>query len=168
MKNNQYKLEKDEANMFKTFEPPPPWIPPAEDMTASANRALELAESEAKRFKHGYIGAEHLLLAIVALAEGVASSSLKAQGMTLEKLKKDVNYQVGTGGSVTARKPLAFSPTMKKIIAMGIGKARSLGHELAGPEHLLEAIIEEDQNIALTILRSMKVDPGKVQKEMLK
>jgi len=154
--------------MFKTIEITPPWIPPAENMTESANRALALAEGEAKRFKHGYIGAEHLLLGIVSLADGIACSSLKAQGLTLEKLKKDVNYQSGTGGSVSARNPLTFTPTMKKIIALGIGNAQSSRHELAGPEDLLGAIIEEGQNIAISILSTMKIDQGKLQRELRK
>ena len=149
--------------MFRQVEITPPWIPPTEEMNPSANRAVSIAESEAIRLKHDYIGAEHLLLGILSLDEGIACSSLKSQGMTPDKLRTDAKYQTGSG-----RKTPRFTPTMMKIIPMGIAKAKSSGQDLATPENLFEAIIEEGQNIAILILDSMKVDTGAVQKKIRK
>ena len=149
--------------MYKPFVISPPWIPPAESMNANANRAISFAETEAVRFKHDYIGAEHLLLGILTLDEGVASSSLKAQGMTSDKLLTDAKFQPGSG-----RKAPRFTPTMIKIITMGIASAKSAGEDLATPENLLSAILEEGQNIAIVIMEKMKIDTGAVQKKMRK
>lgn len=147
--------------MFKPIESTPPWIPPLESLTASARQALSIAESESIRLKQDYIGAEHLLLGIASLEEGAACASLKSQGMTLEKLLADPQYSPGPG-----RKTPRFTPTMMKIVPMSVEKAKELGEELASPERLLEAIIDEGQNIALVILKNLKIDPRAVQRKI--
>lgn len=149
--------------MFRPIEATPPWIPPTECLTPSAQQALSIAESESLRLKQDYIGAEHLLLGIVSLDEGNACASLKAQGMTLEKLLADAQYHHGAG-----RKPPRFTPTMMKIIPLSIEKAKALGEELASPERLLDAIIDEGQNIAIVILNNLKIDTAALQRKMKK
>src|SRR5713226_4907900 len=93
-----------------------------------AKRVLALAQDEAIRFNHNYIGVEHLLLGLVREGEGVAARVLDSLGVDLSKVRVAVEFVIGRGTEGTAPSEIVLSPRTKKVIELAIDEARKLGH----------------------------------------
>src|SRR5512132_2445273 len=93
-----------------------------------AKRVLALAQDEAIRFNHNYIGTEHLLLGLAREGEGVAAKTLDALGVTLSNLRSSVEKIIGRGDSSFTPSQISLSPRTKKVIELAIDEARKLGH----------------------------------------
>src|SRR3989304_1950502 len=106
-------------------------------------RALALAQGQAIRFNHNYIGTEPLLLGLVREGEGVAARVLDSLGVELSKVRTAVEFIIGRGVSTTAPNDITLSPRTKKVIELAIDEARKLGHSHAGTEHLLLGLVRE-------------------------
>ena len=141
------------------------WI---KNFTPRAKHVLILAQKEAEHFNHDYIGAEHLLLGIVALGEGVAVAALKAVGVNLQSLRLEVEKNTTPAGSTKQDGPPPFTPVLKKILLMSANEAKSMNYNFIGTEHLLLAILREGQSTAAKVLRNMKVDLEKIRKEVMR
>jgi len=100
-----------------------------------AKRVLALAQDEAIRFNHNYIGTEHLLLGLVREGEGVAARVLDSLGVELSKVRTAVEFIIGRGDSTTSPSEITLSPRTKKVIELAIDEARKLGHSHVGTEH---------------------------------
>jgi diadenosine tetraphosphate (Ap4A) HIT family hydrolase len=128
-----------------------------------AKRVLALAQDEAIRFGHNYMGVEHLLLGLVREGEGVAARVLESFGVELGKVRTSVEQVVGRNESTTPPSEITLSPRLKKVIELAIEEAKKLGHSHVGTEHLLLGIVREGESIASGVLRSLGVELEKIR-----
>src|SRR5437867_5692837 len=132
-----------------------------------AKRVLALAQDEAIRFNHNYIGTEHLLLGLVREGEGVAAQVLTALRVDLAKVRTALEFIVGRGDAATSPSEITLSPRTKKVIELAIDEARKLGHSQVGTEHLLLGLVREGEGIASGILESLGVSMARVRAKVL-
>src|SRR5437764_728665 len=132
-----------------------------------AKRVLALAQDEAIRFNHNYIGVEHLLLGLVREGEGVAARVLDSLGVELSKARTAVEFIIGGGDATTSPSEITLSPRTKKVIELAIDEARKLGHSYVGTEHLLLGIVREGEGIASGVLESLGVSLEKVRHQVI-
>ena len=132
-----------------------------------AKRVLALAQDEAIRFNHNYIGTEHLLLGLVREGEGVAARALDAMGIELSKVRRAVEFIIGRGDSTTSPSEITLSPRTKKVIELAIDEARRLGHSHVGTEHLLLGLVREGEGIASGVLESLGVSLEAMRKKVM-
>jgi ATP-dependent Clp protease ATP-binding subunit ClpC len=133
--------------------------------TERARRVLSLAQEEALRFNHNYIGTEHLLLGLVREGEGVAAKVLANLGVELNKVRSAVEFIIGRGDR-TVTGEIGLTPRAKKVIELAVDEARRLGHHYIGTEHLLLGLVREGEGIAAGVLESLGVSLDKVRAEV--
>jgi catechol 2,3-dioxygenase-like lactoylglutathione lyase family enzyme len=131
-----------------------------------AKRVLALAQDEAIRFNHRYIGTEHLLLALVREGQSVAARALDALGIKLSSVRSAVELKVKRGDP-PAPSEITLSPGVKKVIDLAIDEARRLGHSHVGPEHLLLGLLGEGEGIAAGVLQSLGASLETVREEVM-
>src|SRR6059036_175901 len=132
-----------------------------------AKRVLALAQDEAIRFNHNYIGVEHLLLGLVREGEGAAAKALASLGVELSKLRTAVEFTIGRGDSTTSPSQITLAPRTKKVIENAIDEARMLGHSHVGTEHLLLGIVREGEGVASGVLESLGVSLEQVRHQVI-
>ena len=133
--------------------------------TERAQKAILLSQEEAKKFNHNYVGTEHMLLGLMAEEQGIAATTLKEFGITLEKTRKQVYELVGMGEENVEL--VGFTPRTKRVFEIASNEARNMGHSYVSTEHLLLGLIAEGEGIAATILRRMGVEPQKVAEKII-
>jgi ATP-dependent Clp protease ATP-binding subunit ClpC len=133
--------------------------------TERARRVLTLAQEEALRFNHNYIGTEHLLLGLVREGEGVAAKVLANLGVELNKVRSAVEFIIGRGDRAVMGE-IGLTPRAKKVIELAVDEARRLGHHYIGTEHLLLGLVREGEGIAAGVLESLGVSLDKVRAEV--
>jgi ATP-dependent Clp protease ATP-binding subunit ClpA len=132
-----------------------------------AKRVLALAQDEAVRFNHNYIGTEHLLLGLIREGEGVAARVLDSLGVELSKVRKLVEFIIGRGDTTTSPSEITLSPRTKKVIELAVDEARKLGHSHVGTEHILLGIVREGEGIASGVLESLGVSLEKIRHQVI-
>src|SRR3972149_3186542 len=132
--------------------------------TERARRVLSLAQEEAQRFNHNYIGTEHLLLGLVREGNGVAAKVLANLGVELNKVRSAVEFIIGRGDR-TVTGEIGLTPRAKKVIELAVDEARRLNHHYIGTEHLLLGLVREGEGIAAGVLESLGVNLEKVRSE---
>ena len=132
-----------------------------------AKRVLALAQDEAIRFNHNYIGVEHLLLGLVREGEGVAARVLDSLGIDLSKARSSVEVMIGRGKETTSPSEITLSPRTKKVIELAVDESRKLGHSHVGTEHLLLGIVREGQSVGAGVLESMGVNLEQVRHQVI-
>ena len=132
-----------------------------------AKRVLALAQEEAIRLRHNYIGSEHLLLGLVREGESVAARVLNSLGVEVSKVRTAVEFIIGAGDAPTTPSEITLSPRTKKVIELAIDEARRMGHSHVGPEHLLLGLVREGQGIASGVIESLGVTLTKVRQQLL-
>ena len=135
--------------------------------TKRARQVLILAQEEAQRFQHNYIGTEHLLLGLVREGEGVAAQVLVNLGVELDKVRRAVESIIGRGDRVVLGE-VGLTPRAKKVIELAVDEARRLNHRFVGTEHLLLGLIREGEGIAAGILESLSLQLEQVRTETLR
>ena len=135
-----------------------------EKFTERARKVLTLAQEEAQRFNHNYIGTEHILLGLVREGEGVAAKVLANLGVELEKVRSAVEFIIGRGER-TVRGEIGLTPRAKRVIELAVDEARRLGHNYIGTEHLLLGLLREGEGVAAGVLESLGVGLEKVREE---
>jgi len=123
--------------------------------TQRAQKAIILAQQEAKRLNHDYLGTEHILLGLVALGEGVAAQVLQDLGIDLKKVRREVEKMVGAGDNIILVGEVPFSPRAKKVLELAVQEAQDMGHNYVGTEHLLLGLIREEEGVAAKVLESL-------------
>ncbi|QJW93022.1 ATP-dependent Clp protease, ATP-binding subunit ClpC [Frigoriglobus tundricola] len=125
--------------------------------TDRARKVMQLANREARRFNHEYIGAEHILLGLVAEANGVAGHVLKNRHVDLDVIRREVEkiVQHGPGGEQVVMGRLPHTPRAKKVIEYSIEEARNLNHNYVGTEHLLLGLLREQEGVAAQVLMNL-------------
>ncbi len=135
--------------------------------TDRARKVLTLAQDEAQRFNHNYIGTEHLLLGLVREGEGVAARVLENMDVELPKVRTAVEFIIGRGDRPVVGE-VGLTPRAKRVIELAIDEARRLGHNYIGTEHLLLGLVREGEGIAAGVLESLGVNLDKVRHEVIR
>ena len=135
-----------------------------EKFSERARRVLSLAQEEAQRFNHNYIGTEHILLGLVRETEGVAAKVLANLSVELVKVRSAVEFIIGRGERPTPGE-IGLTPRAKKVIELAVDEARRLGHHYIGTEHLLIGLMREGEGVAAGVLESLGVSLDKVRAE---
>jgi len=135
-----------------------------EKFSERARRVLSLAQEEAQRFNHNYIGTEHILLGLVRETEGVAALVLSNLNVELVKVRSAVEFIIGRGERPTPGE-IGLTPRAKKVIELAVDEARRLSHHYIGTEHLLIGLMREGEGVAAGVLESLGVSLEKVREE---
>jgi Clp amino terminal domain, pathogenicity island component len=138
-----------------------------ERFTRRARKVVVLAQEEAARLHHNYIGTEHILLGLVSEGEGVASQALTSLGVTLEAVREQVESIVGYGEGGTGGQ-VPFTPRAKKVLELGLREAMQLGHNYIGTEHFLLGLVREGQGVASRVFSNLDIAPDRVRREVLR
>jgi ATP-dependent Clp protease ATP-binding subunit ClpC len=135
-----------------------------EKFSERARRVLSLAQEEAQRFNHNYIGTEHILLGLVRETEGVAALVLSNLNVELVKVRSAVEFIIGRGERPTPGE-IGLTPRAKKVIELAVDEARRLNHHYIGTEHLLIGLMREGEGVAAGVLESLGVSLEMVREE---
>ncbi len=133
--------------------------------TERARKVLALAQEEARRFNHNYIGTEHILLGLVREEEGMAAKILSNLGIGLNKVRAAVEFIIGRGEGSTQNE-VGLTPRAKRVIELAVDEARLLGHQYIGTEHILLGLLREGEGVAAGVLESLGVSVERVHSEL--
>ena len=134
--------------------------------TNKAKKVIEIANDISIEFGHNYIGTEHILYGLVKEGEGIAAKVLLNKGITDEKIYKKIEELLGKGKEI--KESLGFTPRSKKVLENAFLEAKRIGYNFIGTEHLLLAIIKEDNSIAVRIISELKGEIPKIYNEIAK
>ncbi|MBD0348927.1 MAG: hypothetical protein ICV59_07225 [Thermoleophilia bacterium] len=161
--------------------PPPAWGPPGrrrggrrafERFTRAARAAVALAQEEAQDvFRHDYIGTEHLLLGLLRAEAGGAAHALTALGVTLERARDELTRAVGEGRHVECSRgrrgrQIPFTPRAKRVLEQALREARSRRHGRIGTEHVLLALVGDEEGLAAQMLAELGATPAAVTEQV--
>jgi len=135
--------------------------------TERAQRVILIAQEEAKRLNHDYVGTEHLLLGLIALGEGVAAQVMANLGVDLRRVRAEIEKIVGTGDNVMLLGEIPFTPRAKKVLELAVEEAQNMGHNYVGTEHLLLGLIREEEGVAARVLENIGVRLDVVREEVI-
>ena len=138
-----------------------------ERLTDRARKVMALANQEAQRFNHEYIGTEHILLGLVKEGSGVGANVLKNLDIDLRKVRLEVEKLVKSGPDMVTMGKLPQTPRAKKVIEYAIEEARSLNHNYVGTEHLLLGLLREMDGVAAQVLMNLGLKLEEVREEVL-
>ena len=134
--------------------------------TEHARKAMGLARNEALRLNHDYMGPEHFLLGLLHVDGGVAGDVLAALGQSAARIRREVEANVEPGDQAVTAQRLPFTPRAKRVLESMMAEAEAFGHERLGTEHLLLALVLEEESIAGRALAKLEVRPDFVRKEI--
>jgi len=138
-----------------------------ERFTDRARKVMALANQEAQRFNHEYIGTEHILLGLVKEGSGVGANVLKNLDVDLRKVRLEVEKLVKSGPDMVTMGKLPQTPRAKKVIEYAIEEARNLNHNYVGTEHLLLGLLREHEGVAAQVLMNLNLKLEEVREEVL-
>ncbi len=138
-----------------------------ERFTDRARKIMALANQEAQRFNHEYIGTEHILLGLVREGSGVGANVLKNLDVDLRKVRLEIEKLVKSGPDMVTMGKLPQTPRAKKVIEYAIEEARALNHNYVGTEHLLLGLLRESEGVAAQVLMNLGLKLDKVREEVL-
>jgi len=134
--------------------------------TERARTVLTLAQEEAQRFRHNYIGTEHLLLGLVREGNGLAAKVLINMDVELEEVRRKVETIIGRGDRIVMG-AVGLTPRAKKVVELAVDEARRLNHHYIGTEHLLLGLIREGEGIGAGVLEELGVGLQRVRREVM-
>ncbi|HWE35314.1 MAG TPA: Clp protease N-terminal domain-containing protein, partial [Isosphaeraceae bacterium] len=138
-----------------------------ERFTDRARKVMQLANQEAQRFNHEYVGTEHVLLGLIKEGSGVAANVLKNLDVDLRKIRNEVEKIVQAGPDMVTMGKLPQTPRAKKVIEYAIEEARNLNHNYVGTEHLLLGLLREQEGVAAQVLMNLNLKLEEVREEVL-
>ena len=138
-----------------------------ERFTDRARKVMQLANQEAQRFNHEYIGTEHMLLGLVKEGTGVAANVLKNLEVDLRKIRIEVEKLVQSGPEMITMGKLPQTPRAKKVIEYSMEEARNLNHNFVGTEHILLGLLREQEGVAAQVLMNLGLKLEEVREEVL-
>jgi ATP-dependent Clp protease ATP-binding subunit ClpC len=138
-----------------------------ERFTDRARKVMQLANQEAQRFNHEYIGTEHILLGLIREGGGVAVNVLKDLDIDLYRVRKDTENILMPGPDMVTMGKLRQTPRAKKVIEYSIEEARNLNHNYVGTEHLLLGLLREQEGVAAQVLMNRGLKLEEVREEVL-
>jgi ATP-dependent Clp protease ATP-binding subunit ClpC len=135
--------------------------------TDRVKKVMQLAREESVRLGNDYVGTEHLLLGLIREGEGVAIAVLKNLSVDLEELSRDIERSINTsGGMMTIGQMIPFTPRAKKVLEVAAQEARTMGHRYIGTEHLLLALLKDNESAAANALATVQVEYDGVKEEI--
>ena len=137
-----------------------------ERFTDRARRVVVLAQEEARRLDHNYIGTEHLLLGLIREADGVAAKALESLGIGLDAVRQQVEEIIGQGQQAPSGH-IPFTPRAKKVLELSLREALQLGHNYIGTEHILLGLIREADGVAAQVLVRLGADLNRVRQQVI-
>ena len=137
-----------------------------ERFTDRARKVMQLANQEAQRFSHEYIGTEHILLGLIKEGSGVAANVLKNLDIDLRKVRLEVEKLVQPGPETVTMGKLPQTPRCKKALEIAIAAATELNHNYIGTEHMLLGLAREEDGVAHTVLKSLGVTGETVERQI--
>ena len=135
-----------------------------EKFSERARRVLSLAQEEAQRFNHNYIGTEHILLGLSRETNGVAAKVLSGLGIELSKVRSAIEFIIGRG-ETSSQGEIGLTPRSKKVIELAVDEARRMNHHYIGTEHLLVGLMREGEGVAAGVLESLGASLDKIRTE---
>jgi ATP-dependent Clp protease ATP-binding subunit ClpC len=138
-----------------------------ERFTKRARQVVVLAQEEARTLQHNYIGTEHILLGLLREEEDLAARVLESLDLTVERVRAQVVRIVGSGEEVTPGQ-IPFTPRAKKVLELAMREALGLGHNYIGTEHILLALVSENEGVAARILLDFDADSEKIRNEVIR
>jgi ATP-dependent Clp protease ATP-binding subunit ClpA len=136
--------------------------------TPRATQVLALAQKEADRLRHHFIGTDHVLLGLIGLRQGIAFNVLKRHGLELENARRAVEKEAGIGPDEKMAGIVPYAPRVKKVLALAEEEAESLNHAYVGTEHILLGLLREGEGPAARVLKTFNVDFEQTRKEILR
>jgi ATP-dependent Clp protease ATP-binding subunit ClpC len=137
-----------------------------ERFTDRARRVVVLAQEEARRLSHNYIGTEHILLGLLSEGEGVAAKALEELGIGLDAIRQQVVEIIGRGAQIPGGH-IPFTPRAKKVLELSLRESLQLGHEYIGTEHILLGLIREGEGVAAQVLTRLGVTKDRLQAQVM-
>jgi hypothetical protein len=137
-----------------------------ERFTDRARRVVVLAQDEARRLDHTWIGTEHILLGLIREGEGVAAKALESLGISLDAVRRQVEEIIGQGQE-TPSGHIPFTPRTKKVLELALRESRQLGHDYIGTEHILLGLIREGDGVAAQVLVMLGADQNRVRQQVI-
>jgi len=136
--------------------------------TERAQQVLVLAQEEAKRLNHSFIGTEHLLLGLVREGSGIAARALQSMGVDLNRVRQEVE-QITTpkGEKAATQQGISYTPRAKRVVELAIEESQNLGHNYVGTEHIMLGLIREGEGVAAQVLTNMGSDLKRARKEVI-
>ncbi len=138
-----------------------------ERFTEKAIRVIMLAQEEARRLGHNFVGTEQVLLGLIGEGTGIAAKTLKSMGVNIKDARAQVEKIIGRGSGFVAVE-IPFTPRAKKVLELSWDEARQLGHNYIGTEHLLLGLIREGEGVAAKVLENLGVDLNKCRSNVIK
>ena len=138
-----------------------------ERFTEKAIKVIMLAQEEARRLGHNFVGTEQILLGLIGEGTGIAATTLKGMGVNLKEARAEVEKIIGRGSGFVAVE-IPFTPRAKRVLELSWDEARQLGHNYIGTEHLLLGLIREGEGVAARVLENLGVDLTKVRSNVIR
>ena len=138
-----------------------------ERFTEKAIKVIMLAQEEARRLGHNFVGTEQILLGLLGEGTGIAAKTLKGMGVTLKEARAEVEKIIGRGSGFVAVE-IPFTPRAKRVLELSWDEARQLGHNYIGTEHLLLGLIREGEGVAARVLENLGVDLNKLRTNVIR
>jgi ATP-dependent Clp protease ATP-binding subunit ClpC len=138
-----------------------------ERFTEKAIKVIMLAQEEARRLGHNFVGTEQILLGLIGEGTGIAAKTLKGMGVNLKEARTEVEKIIGRGSGFVAVE-IPFTPRAKRVLELSWDEARQLGHNYIGTEHLLLGLIREGEGVAARVLENLGVDLTKVRSNVIR
>jgi prophage maintenance system killer protein len=135
--------------------------------TDRARRVMFLAQDEARRLNHNYVGTEHLLLGLIREGDGVAARALASSGISLQAVRAQVEEIIGQG-QIAPTGHIPLTPRAKKVLELSLREALQLGHNYIGTEHILLGLLREGQGVAAQVLVKLGADHARLREQVLR
>lgn len=138
-----------------------------ERFTEKAIKVIMLAQEEARRLGHNFVGTEQILLGLIGEGTGIAAKVLKSMGVNLKDARVEVEKIIGRGSGFVAVE-IPFTPRAKRVLELSLEEARQLGHNYIGTEHLLLGLLREGEGVAARVLENLALDLSKVRTQVIR
>lgn len=138
-----------------------------ERFTEKAIKVIMLAQEEARRLGHNFVGTEQILLGLIGEGTGISAKVLKSMSVTLKDARIEVEKIIGRGSGFVAVE-IPFTPRAKRVLELSLEEARQLGHNYIGTEHLLLGLIREGEGVAARVLENLNIDLSKVRTQIIR
>ena len=138
-----------------------------ERFTEKAIKVIMLAQEEARRLGHNFVGTEQILLGLIGEGTGIAAKVLKSMGVNLKDARIEVEKIIGRGSGFVAVE-IPFTPRAKRVLELSLEEARQLGHNYIGTEHLLLGLLREGEGVAARVLENLSLDLSKIRTQVIR
>nr|YP_010850706.1 Clp protease ATP binding subunit [Lophurella hookeriana]WGH13300.1 Clp protease ATP binding subunit [Lophurella hookeriana] len=137
-----------------------------ERFTEKAIKVIMLAQEEARRLGHNFVGTEQILLGLIGEGTGIAAQVLKSMNVNLKDARIEVEKIIGRGSGFVAVE-IPFTPRAKRVLELSLEEARQLGHNYIGTEHLLMGLVREGEGVAARVLENLAVNVASIRTEVI-